>query len=88
MDATRSDSQIEIEQQGYAAADWESEIEYQQQGYAQRDEPTAKHKRRKGISMHEGIAVWCDCCPCEAEPYWVEVGKEMGIDFSDYEEEE
>jgi len=23
-------------------------------------------------SMHDGVAVWCDCCSCEAEPYWVE----------------
>jgi hypothetical protein len=37
--------------------------------------------------MHEGIAVWCDCCSCEAEPYWVEIGEEMGIDLgSDYED--
>jgi hypothetical protein len=21
-------------------------------------------------SMHDGVAVWCDCCSCEAEPYW------------------
>jgi len=24
------------------------------------------------LSMHDGVAVWCDCCSCEAEPYWVE----------------
>lgn len=23
-------------------------------------------------SMHDGVEVWCDCCSCEAEPYWVE----------------
>ena len=23
--------------------------------------------------MHEGIASWCDCCSCEAEPYWAAV---------------
>jgi hypothetical protein len=41
---------------------------------------------RKSKSMHEGIAVWCDCCSCEAEPYWVAVAEEMGIDLgSDYE---
>jgi hypothetical protein len=26
---------------------------------------------RRSISMHEDIAVWCDCCSCKAEPYWV-----------------
>jgi hypothetical protein len=40
------------------------------------------------ISMHEGIAVWCDCCSCEAEPYWQAVAEELGIDpGSDYESE-
>ena len=39
------------------------------------------------LSMHEGIAVWCDCCSCEAEPYWAEVAAELGIDLrSDYED--
>jgi hypothetical protein len=30
--------------------------------------------RRSGMSksMHDGVEVWCDCCSCEAEPYWVE----------------
>ncbi|UXI02515.1 hypothetical protein [Photobacterium sp. TY1-4] len=37
------------------------------------------------MSMHEGIAPWCDCCVCEAEPYWAEVAEELGIDLSDYE---
>ena len=23
-------------------------------------------------SMHQGVEIWCDCCSCEAEPYWVE----------------
>ncbi len=32
-------------------------------------------------SMHEGIPVWCDCCSCEAEPDWVEIAAEMGIDI-------
>lgn len=52
-------------------------------------QPTAKHsdsKNKKSISMHDGIAVWCDCCSCEAEPYWAELAEEMGIDLgSDYE---
>ena len=48
---------------------------------------SAENRRKKSKSMHDGIAVWCDCCSCEAEPYWVEIAKEMGIDLgSDYEE--
>ncbi len=44
--------------------------------------------KRRRISMHEGIAVWCDCCSCAAEPYWLEVAEELGVDLgSDYEEE-
>ncbi|NNF96306.1 MAG: hypothetical protein HKM94_05195 [Halobacteria archaeon] len=47
----------------------------------------ADTKRKKSISMHDGIAVWCDCCSCEAEPYWAELAEEMGVDLgSDYEE--
>jgi hypothetical protein len=23
-------------------------------------------------SMHDGVEVWCDCCSCEAEPYWLD----------------
>ncbi|MCQ1058484.1 hypothetical protein ACQKPX_02560 [Photobacterium sp. DNB23_23_1] len=41
---------------------------------------------QKSLSMHEGIADWCDTCVCEAEPYWVEVAEEMGINMSDYED--
>lgn len=45
-------------------------------------------ERRKRLSMHEGIAVWADCCSCAAEPYWLEVAEEMGIDLgSDYEDD-
>lgn len=44
-------------------------------------QPTAMSK-----SMHDGIAVWCDCCSCEMEPYWAEIASEMGVEFSDYEE--
>jgi len=29
-------------------------------------------KKTKPISMHEDVPIWGDCCPCEAEPYWVE----------------
>ena len=44
--------------------------------------------RKRSISMHDGIAVWCDCCSCEAEPYWAELADEMGVDLgSDYEDD-
>lgn len=33
--------------------------------------------------MHDGIAVWCDCCSCEAEPRLVAVAEELGIDLGD-----
>ncbi|MGM0552981.1 MAG: hypothetical protein ACQETK_04130 [Pseudomonadota bacterium] len=33
----------------------------------------------QSLSMHDGVEVWCDCCPCEAEPYWAEVAAELGI---------
>lgn len=46
-----------------------------------------KRGKRKRANMHEGIAVWCDCCSCEAEPYWAAVAEEMGIDLGDYEDE-
>ena len=41
----------------------------------------SKSKSRKGKStmsksMHDGVEVWCDCCSCEAEPYWVEAMKD------------
>jgi hypothetical protein len=29
-------------------------------------------RRRRSKSMHDGVAVWHDCCSCEAEPYWLE----------------
>ena len=53
-------------------------------------QPTTKHsdrKKKKGLSMHDDVAVWCDCCSCEAEPYWSELAEEMGMDLgSDYDE--
>jgi hypothetical protein len=37
---------------------------------------TETQPRRTGSgmskSMHDGVEVWCDCCSCEAEPYWIE----------------
>lgn len=47
-----------------------------------------KLEKRKRANMHEGITVWCDCCSCEAEPYWAAVAEELGIDLGDYEEED
>jgi hypothetical protein len=45
-----------------------------------------ERKSHASKSMHDGIAVWCDCCSCEAEPYWVAIAEEMGVDLgSDYE---
>jgi hypothetical protein len=38
--------------------------------------------------MHEGIAVWADCCSCEAEPYWRELAEEMGVDLDEYDDDE
>jgi hypothetical protein len=32
-------------------------------------------------SMHEGVPDWHDVCCCEAEPRWVEVAHELGIDL-------
>jgi len=52
------------------------------------DAPAGAVPVRNSKSMHEGIAVWCDCCSCAAEPYWLAVAEEMGIDLgSDYEEQ-
>jgi hypothetical protein len=51
--------------------------------------PGSAKKRRRSPSMHEGIAVWCDCCSCEAEPYWIEIAQSMGMELgSDYEDPE
>ena len=48
-----------------------------------------KPKPRKRANMHDGIAVWCDCCSCAAEPYWLALAEEMGIDLgSNYEDED
>jgi hypothetical protein len=48
----------------------------------------ANIKKGQSLSMHDGIAVWCDCCSCEAEPYWAALAEELGVDLSDYEETE
>ncbi|WP_081616890.1 MULTISPECIES: hypothetical protein [unclassified Thioalkalivibrio] len=41
---------------------------------------TVREKSGSSLSQHEGVSVACDCCSCEAEPYWWEVAAEMGID--------
>ena len=48
-------------------------------------QPSAVPAEKKGsmrLSMHDGVAVWCDCCSCEAEPYWLAVSEDPGIDGS------
>ncbi|RCU51715.1 MULTISPECIES: hypothetical protein [Corallincola] len=54
---------------------------------AQSHSPAVIRPKRSAISMHEGVADWCDCCVCEAEPYWAEVADELGISLSDYEDD-
>jgi hypothetical protein len=49
--------------------------------------PLAAGRKKKRANMHEGIGVWADCCSCEAEPRWVEVAEELGIDLSEYEDD-
>jgi hypothetical protein len=44
--------------------------------------PPSANERRRTLSMHEGIAIWCDCCSCEAEPYWIEAAEAMGMNLS------
>jgi len=61
--------------------------EEQQETSSPRPGSDAGGKRRRSLSMHDGIAVWCDCCSCEAEPYWVEAAEALGMDpGSDYED--
>ncbi|MGF1723723.1 hypothetical protein [Photobacterium nomapromontoriensis] len=43
-------------------------------------------RQEQPMSMHEGIAIWCDCCVCEAEPYWADHAEELGVSLSNYEE--
>jgi hypothetical protein len=35
-----------------------------------------KNRSTMSKSMHDGVEVWCDCCSCEAEPYWLEAMKD------------
>jgi hypothetical protein len=41
-------------------------------------EKNGKHSK----SMHDRVAVWCDCCSCEAEPYWVAIADQVGTEIS------
>ena len=34
---------------------------------------------RSSMSMHDGVEVWCDCCSCEAEPYWIEAMRDYDL---------
>jgi len=36
--------------------------------------------KRDSLSMHADVPVWCDCCTCEAEPYWVEAFRDEDTD--------
>ncbi len=57
-------------------------------GDAREAGPSTGQAAKKRVNMHDGIAVWADCCSCAAEPYWLAVAEEMGIDLgSDYEDE-
>jgi hypothetical protein len=47
--------------------------------------PASRQPAAMSKSMHDGVAVWCDCCSCEMEPYWEEVAREMEAVFSDHE---
>ena len=47
----------------------------------QNDDMKLQAKSGMSKSMHDGVEVWCDCCSCEAEPYWVDA-------MEDYEESE
>lgn len=42
------------------------------QSAVSRDARTTPEKSAMSKSMHDGVEIWCDCCSCEAEPYWVE----------------
>ena len=47
------------------------------------DNKTEDKPEKKSISMHDDVPVWYDCCSCEAEPYWIELFKDIDIDESD-----
>jgi hypothetical protein len=69
-------------------ADAEARRKEEQREASERPAAPTEMKKRKRANMHDGIGVWCDCCSCEAEPRWVAVAEELGIDLSDYEDED
>jgi hypothetical protein len=54
------------------AANSHNEVINQQKAKAE----SRQVKSTMSKSMHDGVEVWCDCCSCEAEPYWVEAMKD------------
>jgi hypothetical protein len=40
----------------------------------------AERAGRMRLSMHNGVALWCDCCSCEAEPYWRAVAEQKAME--------
>ena len=54
------------------AANMHSEAISQQKAKAE----SSQVKSTMSKSMHDGVEVWCDCCSCEAEPYWSEAMKD------------
>ena len=50
--------------------------------------PGSESSHRKGMSMHEDVPVWYDCCSCEAEPYWVEQMGESPVGVTSAESED
>ena len=44
----------------------------------------AEAKGSMRLSMHNGVTVWCDCCSCEAEPYWAAMAGEADVGLGDY----
>ncbi len=48
----------------------------------------APREGRKSLSMHEDVPIWYDCCSCEAEPQWIAVAEELGIDVCESEKRE
>ena len=50
------------------------------------DEKKPMREKHQGLSMHENIGYWCDCCCCEAEDRWRDLSDHFDIDLSDYEQ--
>lgn len=42
-------------------------------------------EKQQGLSMHDNIGYWCDCCCCEAEDRWRNLADDFDVDLSDYE---